>query len=787
MNKPLRFFNNGIKSLKRERFFAAVNILGLSLGMFFFIVTSLYVTDELTHDQWHTNAEDIYEGEILFETPNGSMSIMPPFAMGEAWVNESPGVKDYVNISNVQKGTYLINDQAYETDYYFAQTAMFDIFDFTLKLGNEDEVLDEPNSMVISSDLARKHFGDLNPMGEIITIKDLGDYKVTGVLDAIPSNSSFQFDIIVPIDFTKGPYEGLKNNWQFGTGNLFVLLDHSYTIEQLKQESKEIILEKNAESPFTDYTFSKFSDSYMHGGGYSTNRSMFGGRQEYVIIFSIIGILMLVVATFNYINLTTSRSFSRAKDLAIRKIIGAGRGRLIRLQMGETFFIALIALIIALIGVETFMPSINAMINKNLSLDLFTNAQYLVLPVSILVFIVILSGLYPAIAGSRFNMVALLKGQSPKAKSAIFRKSLIVLQFVICAGLFSSALIIRNQANYLINYDIGYNTKNIATINMNKGGMFEKYEQIKAELARNPQILGATGAPLPSANGAMIFDVGEEGNKQQQFVNYGSADKGFVDMFGIEILSGTSFSKLQESELEGAVMLNESALSLWNMEKDSVIGQFIPDTKMRVVAVTENFHYNSPRSKVRPLLIAYEPTQIISLNVQFREGEKEQVMGYIEQVWTDLGATEPFTYTLVEGYYDNSYATEETLISIFDMLTFMLVLVALLGLFALATFEGQLKEKELSIRKVLGANYLTLIKVLNSRFILLIIIAMLVSVPITQYLITDWLNGFANRIPSTTPYYIVSGFTVLSLAFGLLSWQGMKRANKNPAEVLRNE
>lgn len=787
MNKVSLFVKQGIKSLKRERFFAGVNVLGLSLGFFCFIITALYVTDELTHDKWHKNADSIYLPLVTFDTPQGSMSLMPPYAIGDAWVEDSPGVIASVNLSEAKKKNYLINEQSYETSLlHFSEPSLFDVFDFELVIGDETMALADPDNLIISENLAKKHYGNTNPLGQLIEIEGYGTMKVSGVLKEIPSNSHIQMNMILPIDHSRGDYEGLENNWNQGHGMHYVLLEPNYSIEKLKEDTKRII-EKNKEGAMTDYKFSQFSQLYLNGHTWRNDNNVFGGQMKYIYIFAVIGVLMLLVASFNYINLTTSRSFARAKDFAVRKIVGAGRARLVRLQMGETFFLALIAAIIAIVVTEILLPTINGWLGKDLTLSIFADPVLLAMPLGILTALILASGLYPAIVGSRFNMVQLLKGQNPRSKGQMVRKGLIVLQFVICAGLLSSAFIIRSQADHLINIDLGYQAENVASLDMAKGDMFGKYEEFKTELSRNPQIEFATGSPFPSSYGAMIFNVGEEGSKQRKFVSFGSADEGFVEMFGLEMLSGQSFADVLPAERAEAVILNEAALTLWGFDKETVIGQTIPDSGFKVVGVVKDFHFRSARAAIAPLMISYNPTQIRNMSVKFRAGEKEEVLAYVNEVWENLGATAPLVPKMVDGYFDTMFEKEQTLVAIFDLLTFMLGLVAFLGLFAMATFESQLKEKELSIRKVLGANYLTLIKSLNVKFILLIAVAMVISIPATQYLISSWLDAFPYRIESTMPYYIKTACFVLVLAISLLSVHGLRSARKNPVDILRND
>lgn len=788
MNNILRFFNTGMKSLKRERFFASVNILGLAIGMFCFLITALYVKDELTHDNWHKNADRVYLPQQGMITPNGSMNLLPSYATGAAWKTESPGVEEVVNISFAKTNNYKVNETEFETKKLFYSTsAIFKVFDFTLNMGNAETALDEPNSVVISAEVARKHFGNINPLGELIEINGLGAYKVSGVLDKIPSNSHLQFEFIIPIDFNKGAYEGLETNWQFGSGLFYLLVAENYSLDQLKTDTEAIFAKHKEDNSRFEFSFRKFSELYLSGQTSRRGAGMFGGQERYIIIFSVVGTLILLVASFNYINLTTSRSFARAKDLVVRKILGATKARLVAYQIGETLFMSILALVIAIISLEVALPSINQLIGKNLSLDISTDPSLLLLPVVLLTVVVLLSGIYPAMIGSRLNLLKALKGGTPKAKGSVIRKGLTILQFAICTGVLASALIIRSQANYLIQKDLGYNTENLLTIDVRRGGMFDKYDALKSELLRSTQIEMVSSGPIPKSGGALIIDVGEGESQTSQFVSSGSADKEFVEIGGLNVVSGKSFSGLEESQLENAVLINESALALFDLDIEKAVNTVIPGTEMKVAGVLKDFHFNSSKNKISPLLIQYQPKQLSNILIRYKEGNKDAVLAYAESQWDELGATAPFEYKLIDTYYNNAFKREETLVSIFDGLTVMLIIIATLGLFALAIFEGQLREKELSIRKVLGASHIALIKNLNLRFLSLILIAFLLAIPVTQYLISSWLDSFAYRIESTTLIYAIASGIVILLAFTLLTIQGAASVKKNPADVLRNE
>ncbi|KYG73567.1 MULTISPECIES: ABC transporter permease [Roseivirga] len=787
MNKLAQFLKSGFKSLKRERYYALLNILGLGLGIFCFLLTSLYVKDELTHDKWHKNAENIYMPQQIFESEQGSMMLMPSFAIGQGWVDEIPAVRDYVNISSEKHRDYIINESEFKTkQLVFTTGALFRIFDFSLALGNPEKALSEPDAMVISHEIARKHFKGENPLGEYIEVKGIGTYKVTGVLNPIPSNSHLQFEFLVPIDFTKDPYTGLENNWQFGSGYHYLLIDEGSDMEKLSDETLAMLEKHTGNKQAMPFRFNKFSELYMSGSAMRTGDSMFGGRKKYVVIFSIIGALMLLVASFNYINLTTSRSFARAKDFAIRKVIGASKARLIAIQLGETFFIALLGLVIALIALELTLPSINELIGKNLSLQIQRDPSVLFLPASVLVLVMLLSGLYPALIGSRFNLSASLKGKSPNSRGTVIRKALIVIQFTICTGVLASALIIRFQANHMINMDLGYNTKNIISIEMRRSGLYDKMQTFKNEVQRSAIVEGIASGPIPTSGGAMIINIGEE-DKVQQFFGYSAADKNFINIADLQIVAGNSFANVDESALANGVIINEAACELLDLSPEEAISTKIPDSEMEIVGVIKNYHTSSTKSKIGPQIISYDEDQLSNVLIRYKAGDQDKVVAHAEAVLAELGYTEQLKYNVIENHFENAFKREEALISIFDGLTIMLISVAGLGLFALAVFESQIREKELCIRKVLGANSLTLLRNLNMRFVLLIGLALIISIPITQYLIGSWLDAFPYRIDSTANYFILAGGVVMVLAIVMLSIQGVNSVRKNPAEVLRSE
>ena len=788
MSRVKNFIKYAWHIARRDRGFALISIFGLSLGIFFFLLTALYVKDELTHDRWHSKGKQVYLPKQSMSYNGMSVTVMPSYAIGRTWVEESPGVLDYVNISMVQTKSYKVDNQEFETeDFYYSNGGLFRIFDFGLALGDEATAFDDPNGLVISQSVAEKHFGRENPLGQVLDFGENEQYKITGVLKPIPTNSHLQFDMIAPIRFDLGPYKGLENDWQFGSGLHYLLLQEGYDLEKLKEETIAMIKKHKGEGPSMEFTFEPFESLYLEGGTVRNIPGMFAGQKKYMVIFSITGFLMLLVASFNYINLTTARSFARARDFAVRKILGASKGQIIGLQLIETLLLSLVALTIAVIALEMTLPYLNGLLGKSLSLNISVQPEVILIPAAVLLVVVMISGIYPAIIGSQFNIAAALKGNQPKSKGNLIRRVLIVLQFVICAGILSSSLIIRSQANFLIQKDLGYNSKNILSLKLMGEGQSPRYAELKAELERSPLIEGSAAAPIPSSFGILFVDVGEGAEKTRKMVSYGAADIGFVDLFELKLLSGKSFAQSLESELERGVLINEAALSLTEYDAESIIGEKIEGLSYPVLGVLQDFHFSSTKNEIQPIMIRYTPDEFGVINLKYRNGEQEAVRAHMLSVWDEMGFKDGADYQIVENYFANSLKKENLLVQIFDVLTIALILISALGLFALAVLEGQLKQKEMSIRKVLGANTLSLLQKLNQRFLLLIAVALVVSVPVTQWLISNWLDAFPYRIDSTYVFFGLSSIVVLLLASLMLTVQGLARLRANPADVLRNE
>lgn len=777
-----------LRRFKREKFFTLLNIASLSLGIFCFLVVALFVRDELTHDQWHGNVNEIYIAKVKWGAQNGqTFYIFPPLPYTEEIKTSSPGILDAVNISNEKIIEVKIgNTWVEETKHYHATTSIFNIFDFTLKLGDPSTALDEPNSIVLSSDKAFKYFGLKNPIGEFIEIKDRGLMKVTGVMDPIPANSHLRFDLLTPRDFTTDFNSKRQFNWGFGgDGIVYLLTAPGYSMDQVQKDTKALLALNSEDKEDTEYVFESFGKSYLNQRTMRSDEdNMFGGDAKYVYIFSLVGFLILIVACFNYINLTSARSFTRTKEVMVRKIIGASKKHLILRFIGESFLFAFIALIVALVALEFTLPTINSIIGKQLGIDYLGDPTVLWLPISLTILVALLAGIYPAMATSTFNLASILKGDSPKSGAKNLRKALVVLQFMICGGLLISTLIIRGQAKYLLDFDLGYKKENVININLEGRESQGKYPILKSALEKLPLIQSVSGSPLPEVHSIYGMEVEIEGEKSYFTPFFANADKGFEAFFGLEILEGKSFDELQDSELDQAVMINEAALKQLGLENP--IGFKLADG-MKITSVIRDFHYSSAKSKVGPLIIMYNAKEITNLHIRFDPKNIEAVIAATEGAWSSLETNQPFEFELLEGHFESSYNREKSLVQIFDVLTIVLIAVAFLGLFALASFEAKQREKEVGIRKVLGANYFHLVKILGQRFIWLIFFALVLAIPISYYLLENWLQTFPNHLSLNANYFIVAIMGVLTITMGVLGIHGYTSANKNPVSVLKNQ
>lgn len=783
----ISFFKTGLRTLKREKFFTLINLIGLSIGIFCFLVTVLYVRDEVTHDKWHKKAESIYMSTLQLQREDGEpFDLNPSDNLLSALKEESSGVVESVSISPYNWANYQVNDEWIQTKkFFYSSPELFKVFDFSLKYGNEDLALAGASDVILSADIAESIFPGVNPVGETVSLKNGDVLKVVGVLNPIPKNSHLQFDFLGSIANENSLYDSFEEDWLIGRGYSYFLLKEGYSAEKLLADAKPILTRHDIKGQADGLSFLKFSDLYLNG---QTNRddpdNLFGGQRKYLYIFSLVGGLILFVACFNYINLTTARSFSKVKQMGIRKVMGASRNRLVISQMGETFALAFCALLIAIIGLELLLPFAQPLIGKEIELNFLNAPELILLPFSVLILVVLISGIYPALTLSSFNISGVLRGVLPQSKVSLLRKSLFVLQFIICSGLLMTALVIRGQANYLIEMDKGFNEENIMSLGLYQEGKSLDYQVVRSALEAIPQIEMVSSAPLPQFPPPAPMSVIINGKSILMTIYAGSADKDFNALFGLQILEGTDFSGLTQSMLDSAAIINETAKKKLGL--NPAIGAKMPNGEI-VVGVVKDFHFSSTKDVIAPAMITYDPKRFYAVQFKYREKDKEAIKGQVALALKKMGIKAAPNLQEIKGYFAYAYKREAQLVTIFDLLTGLVVVVAFLGLFALSSFENKLREKEIGIRKVLGATYLNLIQTLNKRFTWLIILAIAVAVPITKYGVEQWLSVFPYRQDSLNLYFISAIVIVGFIAFSVLGLHSYFSAQKNPVDVLRNE
>lgn len=784
------FLKTGYRGFKRQKLYSLVNLLGLAIGMFCFLITALYVKDELTFDRWHENADNIFMSSLEMQREDGEkFNVRPSYALLKALKEESSEVISAVNISRNNWRFYQLGEDWVETSqFFYSSPELFEVFDFSLKYGDETTALSDPSDVVISSELAESLFSGENPLNKMISIRGQGELKVVGVLNPIPTNSHLRFDILASINHPDSRYKDSEGEWVYGTGYNYFLLKEGFELDKLYEDTKTILARNGVEDIAANYEFLKFSDLYLNQQTERFNRDMFGGQMKYVYIFSLIGTLILLVACFNYINLTTSASISRSKEMGIRKVIGASKSSLVSSKMVETLFVSFWSLVLAIIAVEMTLPYINSLIGKSLSFNLLQSPSQLVLPLVLLNIVMLISGIYPAFVLSSVNLSTVLRGAQPKTKAGVFKKSLIVFQFIICSGLLIAALAIRSQADFLIHMDKGFNEENIISMRVRQEGQTLEYDVLKNKLESIPQIEVVTSATLP------IFPppppptmVEVEGRRFAMTFLTGYADKNFNEVFQLEFLEGVDFTEVPGSELENAAIINETAKK--KLALNPALGAKLPNGR-KVVGVVRDFFFDTAKSEIQPASFIYSPRNFWEVQFSFRAGNKADVMAQVEILMKEefgLKSAPNMTElkTITQGF--NFYEAEATLKTIFNILTGMVILVAFLGLFAMATFESNAREKELGIRKVLGANYFHILKTLNRHFLGLMILAFVVSVPTTFYLVEKWLQAFPYRIEGLESFGFSSIAIIVFIAAVILGAHSYLSTRKNPTEVLRNE
>lgn len=790
-----------LRNLWKSKTYTFINILGLAVGMAICMLVFLFVNHEQSFDQWHERAAQIYrlnEVQQFGENSTQNVALSMPL-MGETLQEEFPEVMNFTRFYNQGRELHKVGETELFIDKTVAvDSTFFQIFDFNLKKGDPVQALVEPYSMVISEKVARNFFGDRNPIGEIIQDEARNALKVTGVMEDVPDNSHLQFDALVSISsMTHDTSNVWMRRWGSNFLTTYLVLQPEVDIDALEKKFPDYLVRHMDEEVLNYLQLFVQPLEEIHLGSSDITHDYHNFRKydrSYVSLFVILGLFVLFVASINFMNLSTARSMHRAKEVGVRKTIGARRGQLIGQFLAESTILAVISMILAIFLAEFLVGTINDIANRDLHLAIWRRPLWLLAVLGIGILVGMLSGVYPAIVLSGFRPLAAIRKQKERTKSGqiSLRSSLVVLQFSIAIGLIISTVVVTQQHAFMRTLDTGFDRDQTLLIQMNRE-VNDKYDLIKEQFLQAPHVEAVTKSGQRLGNNlhqTSLSYESEQGieNSSSSFLN---VDYNYVSFYGLELLKGREFSEEQSTDLGNAYIINET-LSKELGWGDDPIGKKMkvggPEGPMgQVIGLAKDFNYNSLHHKIEPLFITVQNWRYSEISVRVEGGAIATAIDGLESKWRDIMGDRPFEYEFLDEHFALLYESEMQVSSVVSILAFLAIFIACLGLFGLATIVTEQRTKEIGVRKILGASIPQLLVLLSKDFTRLVFVAFVITVPLAWYFLGYWLEGFAYRINLQWWVFLLAGVAALSVAWVTISFKSLYAARANPVEALRYE
>ncbi|MEZ4828196.1 MAG: ABC transporter permease [Bacteroidia bacterium] len=792
-----------LRNLRRNPLYAGINILGLAVGITCFVLIVLFVRDEWSYDKYHSKSDRIYRlvGKIDLEG-QGEESSSNPFPVGPTLINDYPGlIEQVVRFFDfqVEKRTLRVGDVMFsEPDVFFADSNVFQVFDFPLLRGDKTTALKGPNLIVISEEMAKRYFGEEDPIGKQILYEGQVNLQVTGILGKIPPQSHFEFQALISFP-TLRQYIGqtLEQNWVWNPNWTYILLKEGTSPEELEAQFPAFIQKYYPDfiKPQITHYLQKLTD--IHLKSHLDYEIEPNSSETNIYIFLAIGIFILIIACINFMNLATARSAGRAKEVGMRKVLGAFRTQIIRQFLGESLVMSFLAVIASLLLIFLFLPLFNDISGKSLSANQLLEPEFLIALLVLGGMVGFISGLYPAFYLSSFLPVKVLKGKlKSQAGDKLIRKGLVVTQFAISLGLIISTMVIYRQFRYMQTASTGFAKDQVVVIPA-KPVIVPKIEVFREALLRNSSIRSMTIMNEILGIHHNVHEYNYEGMEPGKWIYFPSliVDEYFARTFDLEFIAGRDFSKDHPTDDTLALIINETMVKNlgWGTPQDALGKQFYtPRGHERVTGVVKDFHFVSLKDKIRPFVLDITTggaRNFFTKNIAVRisPGDTEPTLAYIEEQWAALAPEHPFEYTFLDSQINNLYKDEGKLADLVRYFSILAIFIACLGLFALASYTAEQRTKEIGIRKVLGSSVFQIVGLLARDFILLVLIANLIAWPLAGWFMHRWLSGFAYHTSLSLWLFFGAGLGVTGIAFLTILFQSLKAGSADPIAALRED
>jgi len=791
----LNYLKVAFRQLWRHKVYSFINILGLTAGMTACFLIFLYVRFELSYDKMHSKGDRIYR--LVCDTKTPSETLHESITSAPMAINikrDFPEVEDAVRIDEssflVRRGDIKFQEEK----SLYADSGFFTVFDFPLLKGDPKTALKEPMSIVLSETTARKFFGDEDPMGQTLILRgDNIPMKVTGIMKDMPWNIHFRADVVVSMT-TQTQHLNTRRDEQWGNFGMYsyLLLKEGADPGKLEAQFPQFLERRNGKEMkesqmYFTLTLEPLKDVYLK----SPRNSPSKGNMSNVYIFSIIAAFILGIACINFVNLATARASERAREVGIRKVVGASRRKLIIQFIGESILVSYLAFLCAVVLATVLLPLFNQLAGKTISASITENASTILTLLLMASGIGLLSGIYPAFILSGFKPIMVLKGRfSTSRLGVMLRQGLVVTQFTIAICLIAGTIVVYNQLQYMRNRDLGFNKEQTLVMDF----FYDRNVQsLKTEIEKIPGVNSASlSSSLPGATNNIAYTQIENRTGEMQTTNLDVyfIDHRFIDQYKLKVVAGRKFLTSLHSDSTDAMIVNEEAVKIFGYSSaEEIIGKRFSQwgREGRVIGVIRNFNFQSLQQSIKPLTLRIEPESYHFISMRVSTQRLSETIAAIENKWKAAIPNRPFTYFFIDESFDRQYRSEERFGNLFLIFTIIAILISCLGLFGLASYSTTRRVKEIGIRKVMGASVGSITGLLSKNFLKLVLISIIIGAPIAWLVMYRWLEDFAYRTEISWWVLPLTALVALTIALITVSFQAIKAAVANPVKSLRTE
>jgi ABC-type antimicrobial peptide transport system permease subunit len=778
------------RNLKRQKIYSLINISGLALGMTAFLIIAVWVWHEISYDRFHEHAGRIYRVAEKRHFPDQvRLSNRTPGPLSTALKENFPEIKSVARVAWTGERVLRYQDKVhYENDILTVDPDFLRIFTFPVVVGDSAKALDDPFSVVVTESAAAKYFGNEDPLGKVLNLDNRFDLTVTAVIDDVPENSHLQFGMLVPFEMVE------RLGWDIRTWGFSVALTYLHLGDQVDVQAFEEKIAGNVKKYDEDTNIELFLQplTRLHLFTNITNPDA-KGRIQYLLIFSLVGILILFMACFNFMNLTTARSEYRAKEIGLRKVVGAARKHLVRQFLAEAVFLAFAALLITAPLIQLFLPVFNEITGESFSISNFTNVGIFLFVIGITMLVGLFSGSYPALVLSSFQPVKVLQGSlSSRHKGSVLRKILVLVQMSISLILIIVSSVIFQQIGFLKNKDLGFNQEHVVSLPLGIANQENSqiYQSFKDIVKQNPRIVSVTASfTHPTDFASQVKSVVYKGQRIDENIplNLTSVEYGFIETLKIKMLKGRSFSQEFGAE-KGNLLVNQSFEKLLGVE--SALNEVLligPEYRGRIIGVMQDFHMEAVSNAVIGPLIVFLNPGVNHIFVRIHPESIPATLAFLETAWKKSAPNLPFAYNFLDEEFNSLYTDVANMGTGLRYFTLFAGCIACLGLLGLTSFSTEKRTKEIGIRKILGSSVSGIVTLLCRDYVRVVLLAILCAWPISWWLMFRWLQNFPYRVSLSWINFVLSGLLILLITFVTVSFQAIKAALADPVDSLRYE